>query len=121
VIATVDRSIPIAVVAPTGRVDAVTAPLLRARCDALLADGTTRLVIDLSDVEFLDSAGLAAMVGALKRARAAGGDVRLVAPETPAVRRILELTRFDRVFDLAPDADTAVARFATSNGRSAGR
>lgn len=120
-IATIDRSIPIAVVAPTGRMDALNAPHLRVRCDTLLAGGTHRLVIDLREVDFLDSAGLAAMVGALKRARAEGGDVKLVMPGTMAVSRILELTSFDKVFQISPDVDTAVASFSGSHGQRARR
>ncbi|MFN8623167.1 MAG: STAS domain-containing protein [Chloroflexota bacterium] len=119
--ATVERSIPIAVVAPIGRLDALNAPGLRARCDAIMTEGTTRIVIDLGAVIFLDSAGLAAMVGALKRARASGGDVKLAMPHDPAVLRILELTRFDRVFDIREDAEVAVASFASKHGRRAGR
>lgn len=117
-IATLDRSIPVAVVAPTGRMDALNAPHLRVRCDTLLAGGTHRIVIDLSAVDFLDSAGLAAMVGALKRARSAGGDVKLVMPESYAVSRILELTSFDRVFQIAPDVDAAVESFTTDGQRA---
>lgn len=119
-IATLDRSIPVSVVTPTGRLDALTAPHLRVRCDTLLASGTHRIVIDLSTVDFLDSAGLAAMVGVLKRARSAGGDVKLVMPDRETVGRILELTSFDRVFQIAPDVDAAVASF-TTDGRRAGR
>ena len=120
-IATVDRSIPIAVLAPVGRMDALAAPHLRVRCDTLLSGGTHRIVIDLRDVEFLDSAGLAAMVGAMKRARASGGDVKLVMSDRTSVSRILELTSFDRVFDLMTDVDDAVDSFAGPRGQRARR
>lgn len=109
----VDRSIPVAVVVAQGRLDASSAPDLRSRCDQLLGDGTERLVIDLSAIEFCDSAGLASLVGALKRTRAAGGDTKLVAPSHDGVWRILRLTRFERVFDIKEDVDTAVGAFAT--------
>ncbi len=120
-IATLDRSIPIAVVAPVGRMDALNAPHLRVRCDTLLADGTSRIVIDLREVDFLDSAGLAAMVGALKRARSAGGDVKLVMPRSISVSRILELTSFDRVFEITSDVDDAVDSFSAGHGQRARR
>ena len=108
----VDRSIPVAVLVPEGRLDASSAPELRGCCDQLFDDQTERLVIDLSAIEFCDSAGLAALVGALKRTRAAGGDTKLVAPVHNGVWRILRLTRFERVFDIRQDVDDAVSAFA---------
>ena len=108
-----DRSIPIAVVVPSGRLDALNAPELRRRCDSILDAETGRLVIDLRGVDFCDSAGLAALVGAMKRSRASGGDTKLVAASDAPVWRILELTRFDRVFDVRTGVDDAVRAFAT--------
>ena len=106
-----DRSIPITVLAPSGRLDAVSAPELRRRCDDLLESQAGRLIIDLRAVDFCDSAGLAALVAALKRSRASGGDTKLVAADDASVWRILELTRFDRVFDVRVDVDDAVRAF----------
>ena len=108
----VDGSDPVAVVTPAGRLDALSAPDLRTRCDRLIGSRTERLVLDLRAVEFLDSAGLAALVGALKRARAMGGDVKLVAPDHDGVRRILRLTRFEHVFDTAGSVAEAIHAFA---------
>ena len=108
-----DRSIPVAVVVPAGRLDALSAPELRRRCDTILDGDTGRLVIDLRAVDFCDSAGLAALVGAMKRSRADGGDTKLVAAEDAAVWRILELTRFDRVFDVRVGVDDAVQAFGS--------
>lgn len=88
------------VVAPKERLDAFSAPQMRERLEALLAEGVTQFVIDLSQTPFLDSAGMAVLVSLLKRARQAGGDVKLVKPESEAVQRILLLTRFDKVFDM---------------------
>jgi anti-sigma B factor antagonist len=88
------------IVAPQERLDAFSAPQMRERLEALLAEGATQFVIDLSQTPFLDSAGMAVLVSLLKRARQAGGDVQLVKPTSDAVLRILQLTRFDRVFDM---------------------
>ncbi len=88
------------VVAPKERLDAFSAPQMRERLEALLAEGVTQFVIDLSQTPFLDSAGMAVLVSLLKRARQAGGDVKLVKPASEAVQRILLLTRFDKVFDM---------------------
>jgi len=88
------------VVAPKERLDAFSAPQMRERLEALLAEGVTQFIIDLSQTPFLDSAGMAVLVSLLKRARQAGGDVKLVKPASEAVQRILLLTRFDKVFDM---------------------
>lgn len=98
----------IVVVRPTGRIDAFSAPQLRARLEALMADGVVHFVIDLAAVDFLDSAGMAVLVSALKRSRLAGGDVKLVWPQSADGRRILMLTRFDRVFEMVDSAESAV-------------
>ena len=103
-----EQTIRIAIVAPRDRVDAFNAPELRGRLDDLLAGGVTRFVLDLSDVPFLDSAGMAVLVSLLKRARTAGGEVKLVMPKSDAAQRILRLTRFDKVFPLADSAETAI-------------
>ncbi len=116
-----DRSVPIAIIAPVGRLDALTAPALHDRCWELQRSGTNRIVIDLGAVDFMDSAGLAALVRALRATRSAEGDVKLASPTSSSVWRILTLTRFDRVFDIAPTADEAVDRFLAPNARRAGR
>jgi anti-sigma B factor antagonist len=94
------------------RIDAFTVPHLRARLDELLAAGVCHFIIDLSAVPFIDSAGLAALVNLLKRARQAGGDARLVVPQDEAARRILHLTKFDRVFALFETVEQALVHAA---------
>jgi anti-anti-sigma factor len=106
-----EHVVRVAVVAPQERIDAFSAPALRERLDSLASEGLTQFVIDLSAVPFLDSAGLAALVSLLKRARAAGGDVKLVWPREEAAKRIFRLTRFDQVFEMAESADAALKGF----------
>ena len=80
------------IIAPSGRIDAFSVPELRKVLDRHLAAGANRFVLDLSEVTFLDSAGMAVLVTLLKGARTAGGDVRLVWPREDAAGRILRLT-----------------------------
>jgi anti-sigma B factor antagonist len=101
----------IVVAAPRQRIDAFSAPELRAKLEQLFEQGVYRYVLDLSAVPFLDSAGMAALVSLLKRARQAGGDVRLVWPSEEAACRILRLTKFDRVFTMADSAEAALVDF----------
>ncbi len=97
-IQTIEHMIRIMVITLDGRLDAFEAPALRQKCDKFLADGLIHFVFDLTEVTMLDSAGLAAMVSVLKRARLKNGDVRLIWPRAEAASRILKLTRFDQVF-----------------------
>ncbi|MEI8307801.1 MAG: STAS domain-containing protein [Chloroflexales bacterium] len=99
------------VVAPRQRIDAFNAPELRAALDQQLEGGARRFVLDLTNVPFLDSAGMAVLVRLLKRSRDQGGDVRLVWPTEEAARRIIKLTKFDRVFTMADTAEAALTDF----------
>jgi anti-anti-sigma regulatory factor len=54
---------------------------------------------------------MAVLVNALKRARKSGGDVKLVWPQIEGARRILHLTKFDRIFEMATNADDATKLF----------
>jgi anti-anti-sigma factor len=94
-------------VQPVGRLDLGTSAAFRADCRELVKNGAQLLVIDMSQVEFLDSSGLGALVGALKTARQAGGDVKLVSVrEQP--RLILDLTRLERVLVIADSVQAAL-------------
>jgi len=94
-----DREIiSVATVKVHGRLDALEAPALRQEISDQIASGEIRLVIDLSEIEFVDSAGLAALVKGLKDTRSAGGDLRLVRPAAEDAMRVFRLTRFDEVF-----------------------
>ena len=88
-----------------GRIDALAAPELRTQMSDLLTGGTSQLVVDLADVTFIDSAGLAALVRAMKQARETGGDVELVRPRLAEAFRVFELTKLDSVFTIHEPRD----------------
>ncbi len=69
-----------AVLVVSGRVSAEDAPLLKDRLASELAAHAHRLVVDLSRVDFMGSAGLGALITGIKEARAHQGDVILTAP-----------------------------------------
>jgi anti-sigma B factor antagonist len=85
-----------AVVRPTGRLTMVTAPELRSAVADAVAAGHVRIVVDLGSCEFIDSSGLGAIIGGLKKARQAGGDLRIAGVGTQ-VATVLQLTNLDRV------------------------
>ena len=95
------------VVSVYGEVDVATSPTLRERLIALVSDGSTRLVLDLEGVDFLDSTGLGTIVSALKRARTHGGDLRLVCTEA-RIRRLFEITGLDKAVPLHASVNDAV-------------
>lgn len=97
----------VAVVIPAGEVDMSSAPKLRRKLDELLDDGFANLVIDLTEVTFFDSSGLAVLVGAVKQTKPRGGSIRL-AGARPLVLKILELTRLTDLLPTFHTVDEAV-------------
>jgi anti-sigma B factor antagonist len=95
------------VVTVAGEVDIYTSPALKAALAEVDLDGCRMLVVDLCSVGFIDSSGLGVLVGALRRAREAGGDLRVVS-DNETVARILRITGLDSVFSLHATLDEAL-------------
>lgn len=95
----VDTSGSAAVVRPAGEVDFSTAAHLRKALGDTLSEGHHDVVVDLSEVEFMDSTGLGVLVGAMRQANAAGGTLS-VRDAQARVWKTFRLTGLDRV--LAP-------------------
>jgi anti-sigma B factor antagonist len=85
-------------VRPHGELDMASAPALRAALETTSTMGVERIVVILSDVSFLDSTGLNALVHGWRIATDAGLTFTLSEP-TPPVRRILDITNLDRLLD----------------------
>ena len=96
----------VVVIRPEGRLNMTVAPALREQLHGLVRDGKTRLVVDLSAVDAIDSSGLGALISGLKAARQGNGDLRIAAP-CEQVKAVLELTNLNRVRKTAESADTA--------------
>ena len=90
---------PWTVLSVGGDLDVVGAPDLRQAVVAAVADGSRLIVLDLSDLDFVDSFGIGAVVAALKRLRQRGGDLALVCP-SPRIRRVFEICDLDRIIGL---------------------
>lgn len=92
---------------PSGELDAYTVGSFREALSKLA--GERHVLIDLSDVPFMDSAGLGALIGGIRRAREADGAVA-VACSRPALTRLLHTTGFDRIVPVTESvADAEVA------------
>lgn len=96
------------VVSASGEIDVATAPELRERLVDLITDGTAQVIMDLEHVDFIDSTGLGVLVGAVRRARAADGDVRLVCTNS-RILKIFGVTGLDEVFTVAGSIDDAAS------------
>jgi len=95
-----ESSDPVIVV--RGELDVSTSPLLREELAAVLDDHPASLTLEFRDVSFVDSSGLGALIGALRRLRE-GDDrraLRILHPQA-AVERVFEITGLAQVFDLS--------------------
>ena len=104
------------VVSPVGRVDQSSADTFK---DALAphlercAAGEDRLVLDLSGLEYISSAGLRVLMLAAKQSKAQGGTLLLTGLQ-PLVREIFEISRFTMVFDITLSLRDALAKASAS-------
>jgi len=94
------------------RIDASVAIQFKDRFHDLTQNGTDDVILDLSQVDFHDSSGLGALVGARKLLGA--GRVLELCGLTPTVDRVMVLTRMHTVFPIHPDLTTALAMRATA-------
>lgn len=94
----------------SGRIDSMTANELGDALTQAIAGGGTRLVLDLSSVEYMSSAGLRELVSAYKKTQREAGDLRLAQP-SHRVQEILEMAGLDSVFQIFPNRTEAVSSY----------
>jgi len=120
---TVTAGADCAVLRIVGEVDVYSAPQLRERVVQLLSGGVRHVVADLRGVGFLDSTGLGALVGSLKRLREQDGSLKVVtgAGSIPQLFRLTGLVRVFVLHQSVPEAITGDRHWEaalTSEGRS---
>ena len=93
-----------------GRVDSNTAPQLEEALEERMAEGRYNLVLDLSEVNYLSSAGLRALVSALRNTKKKGGDVRIAQP-SERVAEVMTLAGLDSLFTSYDDVTVAVGSY----------
>ena len=96
----------------TGSVDAITAPELSKILLGEIANGRANLVVSLIGVEFMSSAGLRTLLGAVKEARSNGGDLR-IASANPGVDKVLKMSGFHNIAKVFPSQDEAISSFGS--------
>jgi anti-sigma B factor antagonist len=92
----------------SGEVDLYTAPRFKEDLVALVDEGATGIVVDLSRVTFIDSTALGVLIGGVKRLAEVDGRLVIVAASKPVVR-ILSITGLDKVLTIYETRDAALA------------
>lgn len=94
----------------SGRIDSSNASELEDTFNSFTDDGRYNLVLELSGIEYMSSAGLRAMVAALRECKKHRGDLRLASP-SPRMHEVLSLAGLDTVFSIYDDATSAVGSY----------
>ncbi len=87
------------IVEPQGRIDGHTAPEFESGIDSELAKGTKMLAVDLSNVDYMSSAGLRVLLATYKKLKADAGDMALINPKDN-VAEVLEISGFSEIFNV---------------------
>jgi anti-sigma B factor antagonist len=91
-----------------GEVDLYTAPAVREAAIGAMESGADHLLLDLTEVPFMDSSGLGVIVACLKRLRELGGDLALVSPPSSPPTKLLSLTGLDHAIPTHATLDEAL-------------
>lgn len=93
-----------------GSVDALTAADLTHSINRQIDDNHVNLVIDLTALEFMSSAGLRSLLGAVKETRSHGGDLRIVSTN-PGIDKVLKMSGFHNIAKVFTSQADATASF----------
>ena len=96
------------VVRPSGRIDSANATTFERAVAEVFDRGSSRMVLDFSDIEYVSSAGLRSALIAGKRMRAVAGGKLVLCSLAPHVREVFEITGFVAIFTICPSLDAAL-------------
>lgn len=91
-----------------GRLDANIAPDLKKVVAGIVDSGTTRIMLDLEKVQFMDSSGLGAVISSFKLTGQKGEFV--ICNMNDTVKEIFELTHMDKLFEIYPNSDEGLEK-----------
>ena len=94
----------------TGDIDINTSPDIKKSFDEITKEKKDKVVINLRDVSYVDSSGLATLVEILKNLRAYGGKLKLT-NLSAKVKGLFEITKLDKLFDIVAEEDEAIGAF----------
>ena len=106
----VRRNGKVTVIQLTGELDAYTSARFREVMVDAIENGGENLIVSMADVEYIDSSGLGALVGGLRRSSERNGRIVIVCAQRQ-VRKVFEITGLEKVFPLYSNEDEAVRAF----------
>ncbi len=95
----------------TGLLDAFSEPTFRRVLNKCIDEGPKHIILALSQIDFIDSSGLGALVQLAKRAQTAGGTLQIVT--NPRVTQTVKLVRLEKFLSLQPSVDAALANLSS--------
>lgn len=93
-----------------GVLDAHTSPEFERALSGLMQGGHSRAVLDFGGVDYVSSAGFGVLLGAIHGFRLEGAEIKVAAMSDP-IRRIFNMLGFQRVLEVCPTVDMALAKF----------
>ena len=105
--ATIEHERNLPVITLSGRLDTATAPALDAQLAPFLAEKRPKILIDLSGVTYISSAGLRSILQLVKHTAANGGRLGLFAA-SPHIMEVIEISGFPSLLDIYPDRESAL-------------
>ena len=102
----------VTVIQPDGRIDTEAAEQLDQVLQTALTEGHSRIVVDMSKVEYISSAGLRSLAAVLVRCRDEGGDMKLAALNE-RVTRVFKIIGFDLLMSVTDTPETAISEFSS--------
>jgi anti-anti-sigma factor len=97
---------------PKGRLDSSACPAFEAEIVGALGAGNQRVLFDFSELDYISSAGLRVILMAAKRLKESGGKMALCSLNE-MIREVFEVSGFDRILEIQPNADSARTRLAS--------
>jgi anti-sigma B factor antagonist len=106
---TLEHAEPVVLLTAGGEIDAASVGKLEAAFDQAIAEHDAHVVFDASDITFIDSTGISALVGGMRRLNRSRRRLVIACGADGAVGRALQVTGLDHSFECHPDRETAVA------------
>lgn len=94
-----------------GDIDINSSPNIRKTFDELTTSKEKKIIINLKDVSYIDSSGLATLVEMLKKAKGYGGRLKL-SNLADKVKSLFEITKLEKIFEIYHTAEQAIADFS---------
>lgn len=93
-----------------GEIDINTSPSVKKQFDKLISEKTPKIIVNLANVNYVDSSGLATLVEILKNMRSYGGKLKL-SNMSAKIKSLFEITKLEKLFDIVANEEEAVSTF----------